>query len=271
MELWLQWLKLFNLDSEINYFLTIQIIQLINKNVIMKVHIYRPHLFTYSYRNYKIFDETNQLINSISDGSEVILENPTSSIKLKVDWRRGSYSFEDNQKESQYLICYFTQKNIFSLVFPSSFKNFIKLKEVSKEAYREAIATQGKSLPFFCNSEVSSTKAMASRFLSGFELLTASILFYQTDYSGLKVDEDIGFIRVLGVILFIGGVLGLIWNINKNMKILQRGVVEIGLIIYIAYHIGIIGGQINWFIFPIVGMMSVIAFYFYRKNERELC
>lgn len=236
----------------------------------MKVHIYRPHLFTYSFRNYKIFDEANQLINSISDGSEVTLENPTSSLKFKVDWRSGSYKFEDTTKENQYLICYFTQKNIFSLAFPSSFKNFIKLKEVSKEAYQEAIATQGKSLPFFSNSEVSSTKAMASRFLSGFELITACILFYQTDYSGLKVVEDVGFIRFLGVILFIGGVLGLIWNINKNMKILQRGLVEIGLTIYIAYHIGIMGGQINWFIIPIVGMMSVIFFYFYKKRERKL-
>tara|TARA_R110002049_G_scaffold151387_6_gene314984 strand:- start:1901 stop:2596 length:696 start_codon:yes stop_codon:yes gene_type:complete len=231
----------------------------------MKIHIYRPYFLSFSFRSYKVMNAANQLIGLLDSQSELVLENSPTNLKLKVDWYGGSHSFEESNQEEKYLICYFAEKNIIGMALNFRFKNLIKLKEVTKAEYEAVVATKGASLPFYQGAEVSKLKSITSRILSGVELLAAAMLFYQTDYSGHTQLMDLEFMRFIALLIALGGIFGLIWNINKRLKILTRVLVGVGFIGYAAWEVQQGGGNGLLFLVPIFLMLSLLGFYQMKK------
>ncbi|MBR9832102.1 hypothetical protein GYB57_08155 [bacterium] len=231
----------------------------------MKIHIYRPYFLSFSFRNYKILDSANKLIGLLGSQSEAVIDQAPSKIKLKVDWYAGSYSFDETNDQEKYLICYFSEKTIVGILLNFRFKNLIKLKEVSKAEYEEAISTKGNSLSFYQGAEVSKLKSIVSRVLSGVELLAALLLFYQTDYSENSQLMDLEFMRFIALLIAFGGVFGLIWNINKYLKIFTRVLVGVCFIGYAAWEIQQAGGNGTIFLIPITSLVSILALYLWKK------
>lgn len=232
----------------------------------MKIHIYRPYFLSFSFRSYKIVDAANRILGLLDNQSEVVIDNSPDKIRLKVDWYGGSHHFQDTDVEEKFLICYFAEKTVVGMALNFRFKNLIKLKEVTKEEYLKAIETKGTSLPFYQGAVVTKLESILSRILSGLELFASALLFYQTDYNGNADLKDLEFLRFIALLIALGGIFGLVWNINKHMKLSTRVIVGIVFIGYAGWQVQLGGG--NWLIFlpPVFLMLGVLGFYNLRRK-----
>jgi hypothetical protein len=91
------------------------------------------------------------------------------------------------------------------------------------------------------------------------------MLFYQTDYSGHTQLMELEFMRFITLLIALGGIFGLIWNINKHLKILTRVLVGVGFVGYAAWEVQQGGGNGVMFLVPIFLMLSLLGFYQVKK------
>ena len=91
------------------------------------------------------------------------------------------------------------------------------------------------------------------------------LLFYQTDYSENSQLMDLEFMRFIALLIAFGGVFGLIWNINKYLKIFTRVLVGVCFIGYAAWEIQQAGGNGTIFLIPITSLVSILALYLWKK------
>lgn len=213
----------------------------------------------------KIVDENGKTISRVSNGYEIIVETSSSSIKAKIDWLSGK--IDGLKGEDVYLICILNFRSVFQWILPFEFRKYFSLLSVSQEEYDKAIQTKGKSLGV--KGKVTKLKSIVSRLISFIMLLLASLLFYYTDYSKTSLSTDFEFIRIVGLFLFIGAIVGLIWNKEKYTNVYYRAVLLVLLSLYFFWRIP--SAEVNklLLIFPIVAVIAVVLFYKLMEKTKK--
>jgi len=136
-----------------------------------------------------------------------------------------SGSFDVNEKEDIYLICYYSPNSFWSAFVPNRFNSYFRFEALTREQYFEV--KQTKKFGLLKTPEVSEQTARASRIMSLLFIVLGVVAFYFTDFK-MKGAGGYELTRLLSLVLLVTGTIGVIWNYNKFANFYAQA---IGLII----------------------------------------